>query len=96
MTSSSPQTGTEIDMNLMMGPQDPWQLILWNDNVNTFDHVTSTLTQVLNIPAGRAVTLALDAHITGKATLTDGEHEAMLQLAHTLGSAQLSVSVEQT
>jgi ATP-dependent Clp protease adaptor protein ClpS len=78
----------------MLGVEDPWQLILWNDDVNTFDHVVATLTRVLQIPVGRAEHLAQEAHLQGRSIACDGEQDKMQSLAQALGDNGITASVE--
>lgn len=85
---------SDIDISLLLGPEDPWQLILLNDDVTTFDHVVNTLVRFLDIPTGRAEHFAMEAHTTGRSIVKDGTKEAMLSLAEKILNAHIGVSVE--
>jgi ATP-dependent Clp protease adaptor protein ClpS len=57
------------DIEIMLDEEDPWAVMIWNDDVNTFDHVIKALIDILNHPRARAERLALRVHNTGKAVV---------------------------
>jgi ATP-dependent Clp protease adaptor protein ClpS len=48
---------------------DPWAVIVWNDDVNTFAHVIRALVEILGHTPTRAEQLANRVHHTGKAVV---------------------------
>lgn len=57
------------DIETFLDEEDPWAVLVWNDDVNTFDHVIKALIDILNHSRARAEQLALRVHNTGKAVV---------------------------
>ena len=58
--------------------QTPWRLILYNDEVHTFEEVIQQLIKALKCGRGRAEELTLKVHSEGKAIVFEGEFEECL------------------
>ena len=63
------QVMEENDIESLLDEEDPWAVLIWNDDVNTFDHVIKALIDILNHSRARAEQLALRVHNTGKAVV---------------------------
>ena len=72
----------------------PWQVMLWNDPINTTDFVTVTLIQVLDIDTAAAERLMLLAHTEGKTAVKHGSKDACQTVAVALGSAGLWATMQ--
>jgi len=59
----------ENDIESVLDEEDPWAVVVWNDDVNTFDHVIKALIDILNHSRARAEQLTLRVHNTGKAVV---------------------------
>ncbi len=57
------------DVDLFFQEEDLWAVIVWNDDVNTFDHVIKALVEILRHTSRRAEQLAWQVHQTGKAVV---------------------------
>jgi ATP-dependent Clp protease adaptor protein ClpS len=57
------------DLDVIFAVEDLWAVILWNDDVNTFDHVIKALMEILKHSRERSEQLAMQVHTTGKATV---------------------------
>ena len=65
-TLQDPSSATAVlDSNGSAGWES--QVILFNDDVNTFDHVVMSLMSVFGHPEPLAEAIALEAHTTGRA-----------------------------
>ena len=51
----------------LVKPEDMYEVILWNDDVNTMDHVVKCLMQVFAHPVELAVRIMAEAHEKGRA-----------------------------
>ena len=72
-----------------------WKVILWNDDVNTFDHVINTLQTVCQHSVEQAEQCAWIIHTKGKCDVKSGEKEKMISVKRLLCDAQLEATVEQ-
>ena len=70
------------------------QVVLYNDDVNTFEHVVKTLMQVFGHPHSVAAKLAWDAHRSGRTVAEIEDHGKAVQHKGQLASAQLTAEVE--
>lgn len=70
------------------------KLILWNDDVNTFDHVIKCLMQICNHDAIQAEQCALIVHYKGKAIVKEGEIETLADMCTALLDKGLSATVD--
>jgi ATP-dependent Clp protease adaptor protein ClpS len=60
---------SERDVDAFFRTEDLWAVIVWNDDVNTFDHVITALVEILHHTPARADQLAQQVHDTGKAVV---------------------------
>jgi ATP-dependent Clp protease adaptor protein ClpS len=82
----------EIDIGL--GGDLPSQLIVYNDDVNTFDWVIECFMKVLHHSSVQAEQLAIIIHTKGKATVKTGPKEELLPPCEALAARGLSAVVE--
>ena len=69
-------------------------LILWNDEINTFDHVIHCLMKHLQYSESQAEQIAWKVHTEGKCTVLEGSYTEMEIYRKILKSEGLKVSVE--
>ena len=55
-----------------------WALVVFNDDVNTFDHVIDTLVEICEHTPQQAEQCALIIHFKGKCSVNSGEYETMV------------------
>ena len=79
----------DIDVNL------PAQLIVYNDDFNTFEWVIQCFIEVLNHTLEQSEQLALIIHFKGKATVKSGSKAELLPLREGLVDRGLSAVVEE-
>lgn len=70
------------------------RLILWNDEVNTFDHVINCLMRHLQYSETQAEQIAWKVHTEGKCAVLEGSFTEMEVYRKILKSEGLTVSVE--
>lgn len=81
-------TLTEQDAQAWVDIDDPWAVVVWNDDVNTFAHVIKALIEILNHSKARAELLTDRIHTTGKAVVAfrpKEEARSILQRFHARG-----------
>ena len=69
------------------------EIVLYNDDVNTFDHVIETLMRVCEHTAEQAEQCALLVHYTGKCTVKTGELTELIPQCSALLEAGLSAEL---
>jgi ATP-dependent Clp protease adapter protein ClpS len=85
---------TEISSSVELG--NPWQVLLYNDEVHSFDEVILQIQKATGYALERAVELTLMVHNNGKALVYVGEKEKCERVAAILNQIQLTTSVEKT
>ena len=70
------------------------RLILWNDEVNTFDHVIHCLMRYLQYSESEAARIAWTVHNKGKCVILEGSHTEMEIYRKILKTERLTVTVE--
>lgn len=73
---------------------EPWKVILYNDDLHTFDEVIVQLQKALGCGQGRAEEIAFEAHTRGKAIAFNGEFEECFRVMGILREIQLIVEIE--
>lgn len=74
--------------------EDMFQVILYNDDVNTMEHVIKCLIQVFGHPEQLAVKIMIEAHVRGKAIAeVEAESRARLHVEQ-LRSFRLTAEME--
>ncbi|MGB8490859.1 MAG: ATP-dependent Clp protease adaptor ClpS [Bacteroidales bacterium] len=68
-------------------------LVLYNDDVNTFDHVIKTLVEVCGHDPVQAEQCALIVHLKGSCDVKSGTREVMLSMSGLLNSKGLNSRV---
>jgi len=63
------------ETDLLTETENPWSLIVWNDEVNTFEWVIETLMEVCGHSAEQAEQCAFIIHYKGKYAVKQGSYE---------------------
>jgi len=72
----------------------PWKLILYDDDVHTFDEVINQLIKALSCSLSRAEELTLKVHNEGKALVFEGSFENCLKTNSVLQEIQLITEIK--
>jgi ATP-dependent Clp protease adaptor protein ClpS len=70
------------------------ELILFNDDVNTFDFVIETLIDVCDHEATQAEQCALIAHYNGKCAVKSGTQSELKPVYYEMTNRKLSVTID--
>lgn len=92
--SYKPHQFEETDVATMN--EDPCSLIVWNDEVNTFEWVIETLIQVCGHSAVQAEQCAYLIHFKGKYAVKTGEYDALKQDCDAITERGIGATVEVT
>jgi len=71
----------------------PWRLILYDDDIHTFNEVINQLIKALGCSTAVAEELTLKVHKEGKATVYEGSFEECLKINSVLQEIQLITEI---
>ena len=73
---------------------DERNLVLFNDDHNTFDHVIETLVKVCKHEYNQAEQCALVAHFNGKCTVKTGSFDELKPMQEAMSLQDLTVEIQ--
>jgi ATP-dependent Clp protease adaptor protein ClpS len=74
--------------------QEPAKVILFNDDIHSFDEVISQLIKATRCTRASAEGLAWEVHTKGKAVVFGGELMRCMEVSHILEEIQLMTQIE--
>ncbi len=74
--------------------EEPAKVILFNDDVHTFDEVITQLIKALKCTSQHAESLAWDVHNNGKGVVYTGELVKCMEVSNVLEEIQLMTQIE--
>ncbi len=72
----------------------PWRVILYNDEIHTFDEVIMQLIKATGCSSEQARAYAFEAHLKGKASVYEGSFEDCFRVQSVLREIQLVTEIE--
>jgi ATP-dependent Clp protease adapter protein ClpS len=84
---------TKLDLKLFN--EQPFNLILWNDHVNSMDHVAVALFEICELSPEDCIRVMLEAHDKNKTIAKSGSEEEMLGMKKRLNERHIEVTIEQ-
>jgi len=98
MEQGAPQNGPETEV-LDLPEEDeaddtPWRVILYDDDIHTFDEVINQLIKALGCSVEKAEEITLTVHNEGKATAYEGSFEECLKVNSVLTEIQLVTEIK--
>ncbi|NLR57030.1 ATP-dependent Clp protease adaptor ClpS [Chitinophaga polysaccharea] len=94
-TSTKVLPEEEVDVLIAEDEQFPFSLVVWNDEVNTFDWVIASLMEVCGHTHEQAEQCALIIHFNGKYAVKQGEYIKLRPLCEALQERGLSATIEE-
>jgi len=96
MVHTSPEHQEEIDIDVLLQSTDnaDYELVLYNDEVNTFDHVIHCLVKYCKHDVYQAEQCAWIVHSKGKCAVKSGQYTLLEPLCTALCDQGLSAQVE--
>lgn len=71
------KTYEETDIDVLTDLEKPYQIIVWNDEVNTFEWVIETLVEVCGHSEEQAEQCAMLIHTKGKYSVKHGDYDTL-------------------
>lgn len=89
-------TSVEDDVDQLTAIDEPFQLIVWNDEVNTFEWVIETLIDVCGHSTEQAEQCAMIIHVKGKYAVKKGDYDTLKPLCDAITDRGIGATVEET
>ena len=93
MSIDKPQIDKESELDILTKVKREHEIILFNDDVNTFDHVIKTLVAYCDHSYEQAEQCAYIVHYSGKCVVKTGSYELLEPICNKLLEAQLSAEI---
>lgn len=84
---------TKTDYSLQEDQSHLNEIVIYNDDVNTFDHVIETLVRVCDHTPEQAEQCSIIIHYKGKCTVKTGEYDELVPQCTQLLAAGLSAEI---
>ncbi|MBI3805557.1 MAG: ATP-dependent Clp protease adaptor ClpS [Nitrospirae bacterium] len=91
-----PEVETISDAKNEVEEELPWNVILYNDDLHSFDEVILQVQKATGVALERAVEITLEAHLKGRAVCYTGLLERCEHVAAVLQQIGLTVEIEWT
>ncbi|MEO6637564.1 MAG: ATP-dependent Clp protease adaptor ClpS [Ginsengibacter sp.] len=95
MEKIKPYTKEAFDTELLVDEGNKCQLIVWNDEVTTFDWVITTLVEICGHSQEQAEQCAMIIHTKGKYAVKDGAYEHLKPMCDSITDRGIGATVEQ-
>lgn len=92
--TAPPQTETIDAEETEERIDEPWSVILYNDEIHTFDEVINQLVKATGCSTSEAEKLAWTVHTEGKATVFEGPFEECFEVQSVLREIQLVTEIK--
>jgi ATP-dependent Clp protease adaptor protein ClpS len=89
-------TSPSEDIDVLVDEVEPYHLVVWNDEVNTFEWVIETLVEVCNHSYEQAEQCAYIIHFRGKYSVKDGSYDELKPMCNAITERGIGATVETT
>ena len=93
MSMEKPQIEKESELEVLTQVEREHEIILYNDDVNTFDHVINSLVAYCDHTYEQAEQCAYIVHYSGKCGVKSGSYEELEPICLKLLEVQLSAEI---
>lgn len=94
LTEETPQEQTQIAPEVQEEVETSWRVILFNDEVHSFDEVINQIIKATGCSKSRAVELTNEVHFKGKANVYQGSFMECLRVSGILQEIALITEIE--
>jgi ATP-dependent Clp protease adaptor protein ClpS len=92
--SSKPLGNEEADIDVLTAYDSPYSLIVWNDEVNTFEWVIETLMEVCGQSLEQAEQCAMIIHTKGSYAVTRGSYDELKPFCDAITDRGIGATIE--
>ncbi len=93
-TNAATRTEEEIDVDVLTTFEKSYQIIVWNDEVNTFEWVIETLIDICNHTTEQAEQCAMIIHTKGKYAVQQGNYDNLKPKVDAITERGISATLE--
>jgi ATP-dependent Clp protease adaptor protein ClpS len=94
MTDPKTYSKESDDTDLLTDFESPCQLIVWNDDVTTFEWVIQTLVEVCGHTTEQAEQCAMIIHTKGKYSVKEGSYEFLKPMCTAITGRDIGATIE--
>jgi ATP-dependent Clp protease adaptor protein ClpS len=91
----STQTSIEDSVAISKDTASPMSLIVWNDEINTFEWVIDTLIEVCNHTEDQAEQCAMIIHSKGKYPVKNGNYKMLKPMCNAITQRGIGATIEE-
>ena len=84
----------EFDTDVLTDVESPYSLVVWNDEVNSFDWVIQTLIEVCNHSTEQAEQCAMIIHTQGKYAVKQGSYDDLKPMCDAITDRGIGATIE--
>jgi ATP-dependent Clp protease adaptor protein ClpS len=88
------QIKTREETDVFTERESPCQLIVWNDEVNSFDWVIATLISVCGHSTEQAEQCAMIIHTKGKYSVKEGDYDFLKPMCNAITERGIGATIE--
>lgn len=92
--ADTPETDVLVEEETEDHVDTPWRVILYNDEIHTFDEVIMQIVKATGCSTSEAEELAWKVHTNGKAAVYEGSFEECFRVQGVLREIQLVTEIE--
>lgn len=92
--NTRPMLDEDVDVDVLTASEEPCQLIVWNDEVNTFEWVIETLMEVCKHSQEQAEQCAYIIHFQGKYAVKNGSYDDLKPQCDAITERGISATIE--
>ncbi len=96
MPKEAVEISTHEDIAVLTAHEHPYQLIVWNDEVNTFEWVIETLIEICGHSSEQAEQCALLIHTQGKYAVKQGMYDDLKPMCDAITDRGIGATIEVT
>jgi len=86
----------EEDIDVLTDEGNSYILVVWNDDVNTFEWVIQTLIEVCGHSAEQAEQCAMIIHFKGKYGVKEGDFDTLKPMCEAICDRMIQATIEET
>jgi ATP-dependent Clp protease adaptor protein ClpS len=95
MNATEPYKAQSEEADLLVADGNRYQLVVWNDEVNTFQWVIETLVEVCGHTPEQAEQSAMIIHTKGKYAVKEGAYNVLKPMRDTIVERGINATVEE-
>ncbi|MGN6343486.1 MAG: ATP-dependent Clp protease adaptor ClpS [Ginsengibacter sp.] len=95
MNATEPYKAESEEADLLVADGNRYQLVVWNDEVNTFQWVIETLVEVCGHTPEQAEQSAMIIHTKGKYAVKEGAYNVLKPMRDTIVERGINATVEE-